>query len=118
MTSILPLTNNTFFTGSYDNSLRLMDYRNLRNPVSVVDLDGGVWRILPRPEASTTSFLTCCMQSGAKMVSLADDTSLGRQAIFEPREERRLIYGASWQTGSLAAISSFYEKKLYFCQIP
>ena len=96
-----------------------MDYRNLRNPVSAVDLDGGVWRILPRQQqAGMTSFLTCCMQSGARTVSLANGTSVERHASFEPEEERRLIYGASWQTESVAAISSFYEKRLYFCQIP
>ena len=96
-----------------------MDYRSLRNPVAAVDLDGGVWRILPRQQqAGTTSFLTCCMQSGARTVSLTNGASFERHASFEPEEERRLIYGASWQTESLAAISSFYEKRLYFCQIP
>ena len=122
VTAILPLTDASFLTGSYDCSIRLMDYRNIKSPVCKIDLDGGVWRILPRPQHNATSFLICCMQAGARTASLIDSgstyTSLEKQAIFEPPEERRLIYGASWYSESEAAVSSFYEKKVYFCRIP
>lgn len=122
VTSILPLTDDSFLTGSYDCSMRLMDYRNIKNPVCTIDLDGGVWRILPRPQTSPTSFLVCCMQAGARTASLIDSGSISasieRRAVFEPPEERRLIYGASWYNEYVAAISSFYEKKMYFCRIP
>jgi diphthine methyl ester acylhydrolase len=104
-------------TGSYDNRARLFDYRNFRNPVSEITLDGGVWRILPRPESNMTSFLACCMQSGARTISLKEG-SLFLDGVFEPEEERRLIYGASWQTKDIAAICSFYENNLYICKIP
>jgi diphthine methyl ester acylhydrolase len=117
--SILPISESLTLTGSYDNSLRLFDYRNLRRPVSSVDLDGGVWRILPRSKSNSTSFLTCCMQSGARIVSVDHGSlSLSRGVSFEPNEERRLIYGASWQSENVAALCSFYEKKLYICKIP
>ena len=118
MVSILPISDNVVLTGSYDNSLRLLDYRNLRRPVSSVDLDGGVWRILPRPQSNSTSFLVCCMQSGARTISLNHDSlTVDREAVFEPQEERRLIYGASWQNENVVALCSFYEKKLYICRI-
>jgi len=102
--------------------MRLMDYRNIKTPVCTMDLEGGVWRILPRRQTGTTSFLVCCMQAGARTASLVDSgsiyPSIERQAVFEPPEERRLIYGASWYSENEAALSSFYEKKVYFCRIP
>jgi len=122
VTSILPLTDDSFLTGSYDCSMRLMDYRNIKTPVCTMDLEGGVWRILPRRQTGTTSFLVCCMQAGARTASLVDSgsiyPSIERQAVFEPPEERRLIYGASCYSENEAALSSFYEKKVYFCRIP
>ena len=119
VTSILPVSDSLVLTGSYDNHLRLFDYRNFRRPVCSVDLDGGVWRIFPRPRSNLSAFLTCCMQTGAKTVSL----NLGLETIeerlrFEPEEERRLIYGASWQDEDTVVLCSFYEKNLYVCRIP
>jgi diphthine methyl ester acylhydrolase len=117
--SILPISDTLVFTGSYDDYLRVFDYRNLKDSISSVDLEGGVWRILPRPQSKTSSFLTCCMQLGAQTVSLLDESPmLRREQIFEPVEERRLIYGASWHSKDVAAICSFYEKSLYICKIP
>jgi len=119
VTSILPVSDSLVLTGSYDNHLRLFDYRNFRRPVSSLDLDGGVWRILPRPGLNMTSFLTCCMQTGGKMISLnLKGKILAEEGVFEPEEERRLIYGASWQDDTVAALCSFYEKSLYICRIP
>ena len=109
--SILPLDDQLLLTGSYDNHVRLFDFRNLRRAISAVDLDGGVWRILPRPESNMGSFLTCCMQAGARVFSHEID------GVFEPNEERRLIYGASWYSRDIAALCSFYERNLYICKI-
>ena len=47
-----------------------------------------------------------------------DIKTLEGDGFFEPEEERRLIYGASWQDGDIAALCSFYEKSLYICRIP
>lgn len=116
--SILPVSEHTFLTGSYDNYLRSFDYRNLRRPISSIDLDGGVWRILPRPNSRSTSLLACCMQSGARVVTMKESHSFERKGLFEPQEDNRLIYGASWQNEGIAALCSFYEKKLYLCRIP
>jgi len=116
--SILPHSENLVLTGSYDNCVRLFDYRNLRSPISSLDLDGGVWRILPRPGCEMKSFLACCMQSGARTFVLKYESTLERAEVFEPEENRRLIYGGSWQNEKLAALCSFYEKSLYICEIP
>jgi diphthine methyl ester acylhydrolase len=117
--SLLTLSDTLFLTGSYDNCLRSFDYRNLKRPISSIDLDGGVWRILPRPNSTPCSFLACCMQFGAQLVSLNQEVgSFERFGAFEPQEDRRLIYGASWHSESIAALCSFYEKKLYICRIP
>jgi diphthamide biosynthesis protein 7 len=116
--SILPISENHVLTGSYDDNLRVYDFRNLKKHVSRINLDGGVWRILQRPQSST-SFLTCCMQPGARTITLDPDTlSVTKEIAFEPEEETRLIYGGSWQNENVAALCSFYEKKLYICRIP
>ena len=117
--SILPVTDTQFLTGSYDNYLRLFDYRDLKRPISEAELDGGVWRILPRPQSGSTSFLMCCMQAGARLVSKNKDSqALVRDYSFEPQEDNRLIYSGSWQSQNIAALCSFYEKTLYICRIP
>ena len=119
VTSILPISDSLILTGSYDNHLRLFDCRNFRQPISSINLDGGVWRILPRPGSNMRSFLTCCMQTGAKMVSLnQEENILAEEGIFEPEEEKRLIYGASWQDENVTTLCSFYDKSLYICRIP
>jgi hypothetical protein len=59
------------------------------------------------------------MQTGGKMISLnLKGKILAEEGGFEPEEERRLIYGASWQDDTVAALCSFYEKSLYICRIP
>jgi diphthine methyl ester acylhydrolase len=117
--SILPISDTMFLTGSYDNSLRSFDYRNLKTPITSIDLDGGVWRILPRPKSSSLSLLTCCMQTGAKLVDTTQEfNSFEQRFLFEPQEDNRLIYGGSWHSENIAALCSFYEKKLYICRIP
>lgn len=118
VTAILPVSDSLVLTGSYDNRLRLFDHRNFRQPVSSIDLEGGVWRILPSPGSSVTSFLVCCMQTGAAVVSLNSEKTLQRRGVFEPEEEKRLIYGGSWQNDTVAALCSFYEKSLYICRLP
>jgi hypothetical protein len=74
--------------------------------------------MLPRLESNCSSLLACCMQEGARMVSLSDNSSFTLQGKFEPQEERRLFYGGAWQTENIAALCSFYEKQLYICNIP
>jgi len=84
-----------------------------------VNLDGGVWRILPRPNSGSSSLLACCMQSGAQIVNIDKESkSFQRAGLFEPQEDNRLIYGAGWQSENIAALCSFYERKLYICRIP
>src|SRR5437667_11010068 len=110
--SILPISETLVLTGSYDNSLRAFDYRNLKKPISSINLDGGVWKLLARPSSVSGSLLACCMQTGACTVNLnITSLSLQRQGLFEPKEDNRLIYGASWQSENIAALCSFYEKK-------
>lgn len=64
-----------------------------------------------------TSFLVCCMQTGAGVVSLNSEKTLQREGMFKPKEEKRLIYGGSWQNDTVAALCSFYEKSLYICRL-
>lgn len=114
--SILPWSHDLVLTGSYDNSLRLFDFRNMRLPISSVDLSGGVWRIIQQPVDEASNFLACCMQSGSRTVSVTPSQSISIEGTFQPEEENPLIYGACWQNDSVAALCSFYEKKLYICR--
>ena len=58
------------------------------------------------------------MQTGAQVVAIDHESHLfKREALFEPQEDNRLIYGASWHSENVAALCSFYEKKLYICRI-
>ena len=75
-----------------------------------------MWRILPQPNTNNSSFLVCCMQSGARLVSLSSAQLIEQESAFVPDEQNPLIYGGSWQSDSIAALCSFYEKKLYICR--
>jgi diphthine methyl ester acylhydrolase len=115
--SILPVSDTMLLTGSYDNLLRSFDFRNLTKPTCSIDLEGGVWRIVPRPESDSKEFLLCCMQFGAQTISLNEYSPILRKSTaFKPVEENRLVYGGGWKNREMAAVCSFYEKCLYLCK--
>lgn len=93
---------------SYDEKLRAWDVRNPRNPVSVVSLDGGVWRIKQNPNVGNTLALAC-MHSCFHLV----DSNLDK--LLHYPEHASLAYGVDWkQKGEgdhpmVVASCSFYD---------
>lgn len=110
-------------TGSYDNMLRIWDWRNTSRPVlqTSFGMGGGVWRVKPHPSDSSV-LLAATMYDGFKIVQVVDvlgdvdpvnageqggEDDLPRRELVAvervlqyPAEDRltdkTLAYGASW----------------------
>ena len=108
-------------TGSYDNILRIWDWRNSTRPVvqASLDLGGGVWRLKPRPDDPNV-LLAATMYDGFKVVRVDRDgggVRVEQLAEFPAQKtDKTLAYGASWcrEPGleGLAATCSFYDNLL------
>ena len=119
----------TVLTGSYDNMIRLWDWRNTSRPIlqTSFDMGGGVWRIKPHP-SDPSILLAATMYDGFKIVSVDSaggtiDSRSGwnihSRLEFPPKHkktDKTLAYGASWcrdpQAIGLAATCSFYDNLL------
>lgn len=101
VTAIMP-KGDQILTGSYDDHIRRFDRRNTQRPVQEVNLQGGVWRIVPK---WSDELLVCCMYNGAKI--LHDDFSV----IKEYDKHQSIVYGGDACDHKLATCS-FYDKKV------
>lgn len=111
----LPTREHILATGSYDDHLRLFDVRSFRQPLSTIDLSGGVWRIKPNPFKA--NFLLCsCMYHNTSIVQVNENcTSL--EIVAEYFEHKSINYGADWSykmidTSMIIGTCSFYDQKL------
>jgi diphthamide biosynthesis protein 7 len=122
--------------GSYDCKLRVFDARNFREPLMSEDVGGGIWRI----KWDESRVLLATMHAGFRVLSLTQedsdesraDSDLPAVANAYPQKIRsltlskvsdnvQLAYGADWfPSGSrtLVAGCSFYDRALYFWNIP
>ena len=130
-----PSLDNIFAVGSYDEHVRLYDYRKMDEPLSKVSVGGGVWRIKWHPstwsggcrESSSCrgKLLVAAMHGGCRVV---DFPSLnGGQKEYSTEEacilseftaHESMAYGADWISfGSpeleAAASCSFYDRKAF-----
>merc|ERR1719383_1013537 len=94
-------TDHRIITGSYDESLRWWDERNLRSPLESVDVGGGVWRIKQRKE----NLLIGAMHGGFLVLK-------GTDIVSRYTDHESLAYGADWISDSTAATCSFYDHVL------
>ncbi|XP_029168154.1 diphthine methyltransferase isoform X2 [Nylanderia fulva] len=78
-------------TGSYDEILRLWDKRNLKQPTSETNLNGGIWRLKWDPFAHQYLF-AACMYEGFKIVNCDNDVS----TIGYYNKHCGLAYGCDW----------------------
>jgi len=99
---------NSLWTGSYDENLRLWDIRNIKYEMKTVNVGGGVWRIKLNPNDEDV-VLVAAMHDGFKVVQKGD-------IVHEYREHESLAYGADWVTDfesetahSIVATCSFYD---------
>ncbi|KAG4076062.1 hypothetical protein HA402_010857, partial [Bradysia odoriphaga] len=74
VTSLLSLENREHILaiGSHDENLRIFDLRTFKNPLSSIDLKGGIWRIKPDPVLKDL-LLYACMYHNFSFVNI-DDT--------------------------------------------
>lgn len=116
VTSILSFDQNHLLTGSYDETLRIFDTRNWRQPLYGVMLFGGIWRM--KPSKNERRMLLCaCMYKNFSVCMINEDVSeVNLAAEFTKHES--ICYGADWAPNKLnngnqlMATCSFYDKKL------
>lgn len=120
VTALLTFEKNEFklATGSYDENLRIFDTRNLKNCISEINLNGGIWRIKSHP--SNEELLLCaCMYHNFSFVEISKDFNLN--LIDEYFEHKSICYGSDWcfstvdLNKSYFAVCSFYDHKLSIC---
>ena len=108
-----PRNANIVATGSYDDHVRLWDVRALKNPLSELDVGGGVWRCRWHP---ARDLLACAaMGAGAVLVDATDHQSLHRTFTYD--EHDSIVYGADWarlgdDAPDVLVSCSFYDKSI------
>ncbi|XP_011503192.1 PREDICTED: diphthine methyltransferase [Ceratosolen solmsi marchali] len=80
-------------SGSYDELLRIWDLRNLRKPVTAINLHGGIWRLKWDPYESK-HLLAACMYNGFFIVN-CNDLKIPK-IIAEYKEHKSIAYGCDW----------------------
>mmetsp|Transcript_23073 Transcript_23073/g.38005 ORF Transcript_23073/g.38005 Transcript_23073/m.38005 type:complete len:427 (-) Transcript_23073:426-1706(-) len=126
-----PSLDGIFAVGSYDEHVRLYDYRKINEPLSKVSVGGGVWRIKWHPStwsgksSCRGKLLVAAMHGGCRVVnfpSLNGDveeyTIEEADVISEFTAHESMAYGADWisfGTSELeaAASCSFYDRKAF-----
>ncbi|EFN62072.1 WD repeat-containing protein 85 [Camponotus floridanus] len=78
-------------TGSYDEFLRLWDKRNLRRPVSKINLNGGIWRLKWDP-FTHQYLLAACMYEDFKIINCDCNMSI----IGNYNKHDGISYGCDW----------------------
>ncbi|XP_037042451.1 diphthine methyltransferase [Bradysia coprophila] len=122
VTSLLSFENREHIlaTGSYDENLRIFDLRTFKNPLSSIDLKGGIWRIKPDPVVKNL-LLCACMYHNFSFVSI-DDTNEKTELVGEYFEHKSICYGSDWcrevfNNEMIMATCSFYDQKLCICSV-
>jgi diphthamide biosynthesis protein 7 len=126
-----PSLDNIFAVGSYDEHVRLYDYRKMAEPLSKVPVGGGVWRIKWHPstwsgESSCRGkLLVAAMHGGCRIVNfpsldggVEEYTAEEADVLSEFTAHESMAYGADWISfGSpeleAAASCSFYDRKAF-----
>jgi len=109
-----PEKENILFTGSYDENIYVWDQRNFKNPTSIFNAGGGVWRLKWKdPE----TLLAACMYNGAKIIKC--DTSWELTSIVDYHEHQSIVYGIDWIRGEKNFIvsCSFYDHSLHLWKL-
>lgn len=116
VTSFLSYAEHCLISGSYDESLRIFDTRSLRQPVTDLQLDGGIWRI--KPSKCDRNLLLCaCMYKNFTLCHINSEKS-DLTIVGEFTKHANICYGADWAPGRLSNRSqvmvtcSFYDKLL------
>jgi diphthamide biosynthesis protein 7 len=119
----VPGTETMVLTGSYDNHVRVWDWRYTSRPLLRASLDagGGVWRLKTHPKDHTL-ILAACMHEGFKVFKIDGEGEAVEVAerVHYPHQ-RTLAYGASWcrdkDLNGLIATCSFYDNLMHIWNI-
>lgn len=116
VTSFLSFSENCLITGSYDEYLRIFDARNWRQPVTDLQLFGGIWRI--KPSKCDRNLLLCaCMYKNFSVCRINSELN-ELKLVAEYTKHESICYGADWAPNRLCngdqimVTCSFYDKKL------
>ncbi|CAK9802285.1 Diphthine methyltransferase [Anthophora plagiata] len=80
-------------SGSYDEMLRLWDTRNFKQPISEINLGGGIWRLKWDPFLQRY-LLAACMYGGFRIIDCKKVET--PSVIGEYREHESISYGCDW----------------------
>ena len=114
-----------FASGSYDETVRFWDVRNMGQPLCRCDVGGGVWRIRWHPHQDGT-VLVAAMHGGCRIVEVTGLTGGGDaaavgggggggdggrtasrgQVVAEFKEHESMAYGADWISSSARMIDA------------
>ncbi|XP_057314494.1 diphthine methyltransferase-like [Hydractinia symbiolongicarpus] len=83
-----------FCSGSYDETVVIWDNRNMRQPLSITETGGGVWRLKWHPH-SDSILLAACMHNGFKIITYSDSFSKS-EILYSYDKHESLAYGTDW----------------------
>ncbi|TIA96245.1 hypothetical protein E3P94_02653 [Wallemia ichthyophaga] len=104
-----PHNQNELAVGSYDETLRIFDKRNLKTPTSSIKTSGGIWRIKYH-ESDDSKLVMANMYGGFDVVDLHSS------AIVHTNTHHNLAYGVDWNKEGLIMSASFYDRKDNFSE--
>lgn len=116
VTSILSFDENRLITGSYDETLRIFDTRNWRQPLHELMLFGGIWRI--KTSKNDRKMLLCACMYKNFSICMVNEDATDASLVAEFSKHESICYGADWAPSKLSngnqimATCSFYDKKL------
>lgn len=98
------MDSHTLLTGSYDQKIRLIDTRNMKESIKEIETAGGVWHVETSSHDDTVRHLAACMYGGWALFDedfqpLASDEKAGEQ----------LLYGAAMLSANRLAYSTFND---------
>ena len=122
-----PSDPNIVLTGSYDQNIRIWDWRNTNRPVCTTQCDtgGGVWRLKSNPH-NPRVLLAACMYNGFFIYKIMPGDGNNALKLVECEQyphQQTLSYGAAWQfprpdsqhltRKDVVATCSFYDNLLH-----
>ena len=105
-----PSNPNLFAVGSYDESVRIYDARNLKVVLAKQRVEGGgIWRL--RWDERGEKLLVGAMHAGGRVMSFNEtEKTLLTEKEFTSHES--MCYGADWLSPGVAGTCSFYDRKV------
>lgn len=84
-------------SGSYDEQLRIWDFRKMKHPLHTSNMSGGLWRVKWNPH-HFDSILTACMHGGFHVVDSRDALHSSKEPVIlaSYTNHNSIAYGADW----------------------